>query len=323
MNCAKPPNITATYALESSLGTMRGPALRRRGSRRRPAPRRRRAPPGACAALPAVHAAAVEDRDRRRTSPAISSSSVARITAMHARRVVGRRVLPGADRPHRLVRDQHRARPAPASSSASPRAAGAARPSRSRPLRARSSFSPTQSIGVRPACEARARTSARVCSSVSPKTWRRSEWPTSANVRAGVARHRRRDLAGERALRLPSGCSARRRGCRCGRAARRRTAASVDRRREEDHRAIRVRAIVREERSQELAGVRGPVIHLPVGREDAVVACVTGRRARRRPGATCPRGTRATRRRRWTRGSSAPRARPRRPRRPSRRRRRS
>ena len=57
---------------------------------------------------------------------------------------------------------------------------------------------------------------------------------------------------------------------------------------------------------------RRPVIHLPVGGEDG--SCEhqrTCRRARRRPAASCPRGTRATRRRRSTRGSSRARVPPR------------
>ena len=56
--------------------------------------------------------------------------------------------------------------------------------------------------------------SAASAASVSPKCWRRSEWPSTTRAHAELEQHRRRDLAGEGARVLPRACSARRRARR-------------------------------------------------------------------------------------------------------------
>ena len=109
-----------------------------------------------------------------------------------------RRRLAGADRPDRLVGDHERSsvaggerrspRPGICSTSSVSPASRSPRASRRR----------RRSRAGRRSSAARARRA--TVSSVSPKSWRRSEWPTSVAVDAELAQHRRRDLARERAL---------------------------------------------------------------------------------------------------------------------------
>ena len=113
----------------------------------------------------------------------------------------------------------------------------------------------------------RRRTCVAVCSSVSPNTCRRSEWPTSTSRAPASRAIGAESLAGERALRLPVdvlhadqdvGPVAQRLG----------DGVQRQRRREEHDRAVVRVGVVREERLHERRASRRAVVHLPVGGED-------------------------------------------------------
>ena len=175
------------------------PTRRRRGSRRRPA-RRRLRPRRAARRVAAIDAAAVEDRNASPRVPAELASAHRRIDRVHRCGVLAawRRPVPMAhtgsyaidhvDDLRRLRRRRSR------------RAAAGARPPRRLPASRSSSVSPTQSIGVRPAARTpRAflrRLLVGLAEDVAPLGV-----ADQHERRAGVARHRRGDLAGERALR--------------------------------------------------------------------------------------------------------------------------
>ena len=110
--------------------------------------------------------------------------------------LAGRGVDAGADRPDRLVGEHAARRLLAATAGRGRRELALDHRRTSGPARARRRVSPTQRIGVRPCAERRRDLARRTCSSVSPKSWRRSEWPrmheaAAERRRASAARSRR------------------------------------------------------------------------------------------------------------------------------------
>ena len=167
-----------------------------------------------------------------------------------------------------------------------------------------SCVSPTQAITRRARPRARRARARATSASVSPKYCRRSEWPTSEPRTPSAMQHRRGDLAGVRALRLPVDVL------------RERGQAGVDAVREPRVRRAddRVDALDVTEPLRETRRIRAGE-HLPVAGDDHV-----GSPPRRE--APCPRAARGSRRRRSTPTRFCPQGRARSTRAPSRRRRR-
>ena len=199
-----------------------------------------------------------------------------------------------------------------------PRAGGASTASVS-PASRSASVSPTQRIGSSPASSS-AGTLRASASSVSPKSWRRSEWPTiapatpsSASIGIETSPGERARfglvhvLGGDRDRRAPGAVDGRRQ-----RGERRAATAIVDR---------LEAAQLADEALEEVGGLGRRLVHLPVRRHERPAARVRHRAAPPPRAAPCPPSAPATRRRRSR--ASRPRRRARTPPapRPSRRRR--
>ena len=112
---------------------------------------------------------------------------------MHLLRLRRRRVLAGADGPHRLVGEHHVRRLL----DRQPARLASQLPSHDLerlPAVALGERLADADDGPRPGGST-ARAFLRTVSSVSPKSWRRSQWPTMTQRAAGVLEHRRREIS--------------------------------------------------------------------------------------------------------------------------------
>ena len=145
-------------------------------------------------------------------------------------------------------------------------------------------------------------------SSVSPKSWRRSEWPRIDVRRSRVLQHRRRDLAGEGALVLPVHVLGRQPHRACP-AAPRPTRERGEGRDDDDLQPPASRHALRDSRTSATAPRRPSCSSSSCRRSTATSAHGVVLAGRPTPGSgVAGSGTRARRRRPWTRGRSCPRA---------------